>query len=202
MSAEEVASGTPRGAWYENRYGGKKGAKPAFIKYSSANTRKSALAKLCECGLDHPWEGAGYPTYHGGGRKQLHHIRTSANTMVSDWLFDEMSVREGVKNQPSLDKPEVMEAFKLAGKVYDMLLTVTGLPRMSIVSAYTSHLSDLCIAGRDWREGPVVFEVVPPEYADLETIKADWLRSFPTRNVRAGIEVDRDRLIVTVPRGN
>lgn len=203
VSDEEVRMDQPRGAWYENRYTGKKGAKPQYLKYPSPQARGRALAKLCECGLDHRWTGAGYPTYHGGGRKQLHHVRASKYTMVSDWLFDEEFVREGVRNQPSLDNPAVVEAFELAGATYDNLLRITGLPRLSIVSGYTSHLSKGWMEGRDWRKGDVSFEIVPPAYVSPE----DFIQSVLDRDesnhmlfANLQMEADADRVIVTVRR--
>lgn len=204
VSAEEVEQNVARMAWYENRYGGKKGAKPDFIKYSSAATRAKALAALTDQGLKTKWTGHGYPTYHGGGRKQLHHIRVSKYTMVTDWLFDEMCVREGVKNQPSLDKPEVLEAFQLAGAAYDAILKHTGIPRLSIVSAYTSHLSDAWIDGRDWRTGPVTFEVVPPEYLGVDGLRKAIMESdlmWPCVFGKMDMVDDGDRMQITVQRG-
>lgn len=205
VSDEEVANGTPRRAWYENRYLGVAKAKPLYLKYPTPGIRTKAWQRIQDEGLPHPWAGKGYPTYHGGGIRQLHHIRTSKNTMVSDWLFDEDFVRNGVRNRPSLDKPEVVEAFELAGKAYDYLLSVTGLPRLSIVSGYTSHMSEGWIAGRDWREGDVSFEVVPPSYLSpgefiAETLKGDHARSKHMLFANLSMIADGDRVIVTVRR--
>lgn len=199
VSAKEVEDGEPRGAWYENRYEGKKGSKPDYRKYSSAAARHNALARLSEHGLPCPWTGHGHPTYHGGGRRQLHHIRTSRYTMVTDWLYDEMFVREGVRNTPSLDKPEVKAAFELAGRAYDHILETTGYPRFSIVSAYTSHLSRDRIAGRDWRKGRVEFEIVPPEYADVAQTAAT-INLAPNHSRWINAEPDGDRIRVSVDR--
>lgn len=207
VSAEEVAEGRPRGAWYENRYAGNTGAKPDYRKYPSEQARKRAFANLCECGLDHRWTGKGHPTYHGGGRRQLHHIRASRYTMVTDFLYDEHFVRSGIRNQPSLDNPLVREAFTIAGKAYDYLLQVTGLPRLSIVSGYTSHLSRDWIEGRDWRGPDISFEIVPPQYiAPADFVKLYWKED----NKEPGgmhslfgnlvVEADDDRVIVTVRR--
>lgn len=206
VSAEEVTSGTPRGAWYENRYTGVAGAKPDYRKYPTSAARRRAFANLCECGLDHRWTGKGFPTYHGGGRRQLHHIRSSRYTMVTDFLFDEVFVHKGVRNQPSLDNPKVREAFTLAGKAYDYLLQTTGLPRLSIVSGYTSHLSKGWIEERDWRGDDISFEIVPPQYMQPEEFCTEFFKADAARRMHAlfgnlTAEADGDRVIVTVRRG-
>ncbi len=207
VSADEVETGTVRGAWYENRYQGQSGQKPRYLKYPSAIARERALAHLCECGLDHPWVGKGYPTYHGGGRKQLHHIRASRTTMVTDFLYDEEFMRLGVRNQPSMDNPLVKQAFEIAGKAYDYLLWATGLPRLSIVSGYTSHLSRGGIEGRDWRGDDISFEIVPPSYLTAEqfvdeVVAQDTAPGQKMHTVFANLQLaaDDDRVIVTVRR--
>lgn len=164
VSAVEVLRGEARGAWYENRYTGKAGAKPRYLKYPSPNQRANALEKICDCGLEHGWVGGGYPSYHGGGRKQYQHMRASNYTMVSDFLYDEEFVMDGKRNIPSLLNKDVAFAFQLAGATYDWLLKMSGYPRLSIVSGYTSPTTPGWIAGRDWREGDVSFEIVPPAY--------------------------------------
>lgn len=207
VSAEEVEEGKARGAWYENRYTGVAGARPDYRKYPTAQARKRAFANLCACGLDHRWTGKGYPTYHGGGRRQLHHIRASRYTMVTDFLYDDHFVRNGVRNQPSLDNALVRDAFSIAGKAYDYLLQVTGLPRLSIVSGYTSHLSPGWIEERDWRGDDISFEVVPPVYMSPEQfVKACWdgdnAKDADKHCLFGNLvtEADGDRVIVTVRR--
>lgn len=209
VSAAEIESGEPREAWYENRYTGVKGQKPQYLKYPSPSARRKALASICECGLAHSWEGAGYPTYHGGGTRQLHHRRASKFSMVTDFLFDDDFVRRGVKNIPSLEKAAVVEAFGLAGAAYDYLLQASGLPRLSIVSGYTSHTAKGWIEGRDWRSGDVTFEIVPPEYIEPAKFIKDVL-AYDVQSPMGGrmhmlfgnlqLTVDRDRVIVTVTR--
>lgn len=207
VSAQEVARGEPRNAWYENRYTGKPKVKPQYLKYPSATLRKRAYEKFCDCGLDHGWTGAGYPTYHGGGRKQLHHMRTSDYTMVTDFLYDEEFVMEGVRNAPGLVDKRVAEAFQLAGATYDWMLKMSGLPRVSIVSAYTSHLSEGWMEGRDWREGDVSFEIVPPEYVEPQEFidmcfRGEHAAKGKSHMLFANISMkpDDDRVIVSVRR--
>ncbi len=207
VSADEVSRGEPRGAWYENRYTGKPKVKPEYIKYPTAALRERAHKRLGDVGLPYGWVGKGYPTYHGGGYKQYQHMRVSDYTMVSDWLFDEEFVREGVRNAPSLDNENVMQAFKIAGATYDYLLAITGLPRLSIVSAYTSHLSQGWMAGRDWRAGDVSFEIVPPAYLSAEKFIQEAVKGDSSVMGRMfvlfgniAMEPDEDRVIVTVRR--
>lgn len=205
VSAEELRRGEPRGAWYENRYNGVKGGKPRYLKYPSPAARARAYTELCECGHPHNWQGGGYPSYHGGGRRQLHHRRVSRNTMVTDFLFDQQFMQLGVKNIPSMEKAAVAEAFELAGAAYDHILRMTGVPRVSIVSGYTSHLAPGYIVGRDWREGDVVFEIVPPSYMDADTFcqeafKQDTQEGRQMLFGQLRLEPDADRVIVTVRR--
>lgn len=195
VSAQEVEKEEPRMAWYENRYTGKPKTKPDYRKYASEAARQRAYQRLDADGLDHPWVGKGYPTYHGGGRKQLQHIRTSKNTMAIDWLFDAEWVETGRKNLPALNNELVAEAFQLAGETYDQMLDLSGLPRLSIVSAYTSHQTKGYIKGRDWRGDVIEFEVAPPEYLSPEDLI----------NECSGVDADlapdgNDRVIVRVRR--
>jgi hypothetical protein len=198
VSADEVRNGSPRRAWYENRFEGRKGAKPKYLKYPTASARTRALDNICKCGLEHDWVGKGFPSYHGGGRRQLHHRRVSQYTVMSDWLYDEDWVTEGVKNVPSFLDPDVMDAFELAGQAYDKLLDATGLPRFSIVSGYTSPKSKNWIEGHDWRGDLIEFELVPPAY----TTPGDVILSLLFGKWPKDILLDKfeDRLIVKVKR--
>lgn len=198
VSDEEVRNGSPRMAWYENRYQGKKGAKPDYRKYPSEASRERALARLIEDGFDHDWEGHGYPTYHGGGRKQLHHIRVSKYTMMSDWLYDKDWVEEGVKNVPIMTDKRVMEAFTLVGEAYDALIEATGLPRFSIVSGYTSPRSAGWIENHDWRGDTLEFELVVPEYETPKSVVLSLLFGGFPENLT--FVEDDERLILQVHR--
>jgi len=198
VSAEEVANGTPRMAWYENRYQGKKGAKPDYRKYPSATTRANALKRLDQDGMDHAWEGKGFPTYHGGGRRQLHHIRVSKYTMLTDWLYDEEFVADGVKNLPPISNPAVWDAFVRVGEVYDTLIELTGLPRFSIVSGYTSPRSAGWLPNHDWRGDTIEFELVPPGYKTPEDIVISVLFGGWPKDTY--IKANDGRLLITIER--
>jgi hypothetical protein len=167
VSARELIADDPRKAFYENRYQGVPKVKPDYRTYSTLKARNKAFELLQEKGLEHPWQGAGYPTHHGGGFRQYQHMRVSKYTMVSDWLFDLKSISKGAKNIPSLNLDSVQDAFAAAGMVYDWLIDATGVPRLSILSGYLSHtnphLSKAHDANDDWRQGIIHFAVATPE---------------------------------------
>jgi len=162
----EVCSGKCRHALYENRYIGER--KPKFITYS--NTRGFRLNQKASLTLHEPWEGAGYPTYHGGGRRQLHHIRTSKYTVLTDFLYSDIAVAEGYANKPS---QRAVGKFHRAGDVYDSLLLRTGLRRLSIVRGYESPAWAVD-SKHNWQKD-IRFVVVPPSDTDpVSVAEAAW----------------------------
>lgn len=128
----ETHSKRPRQAFYENRYMGKKGEKPIFVTMSKDMLRRREQ-RISAPQTD--WRGAGYPTYHGGGRKQVHHIRVSKYTMLSDWLFNVGSLKHGIKNIPTQSEP-IMNKFKYVGDVYDRLIDALDVPKLSITQGW------------------------------------------------------------------
>lgn len=164
VSAEEVRKGAPRKAFYENKFNGVPKAKPTYSQLSTPAARARHLLQLQEQGLEHPWQGGGYPTYHGGGRCQYQHQRCSKYTMISDWLFDLQSVTQGAKNIPCLHLDSVQDAFAAAGLVYDWLIDCMGVPRASIVAGYVSHLNPYSDDdGSDWRKPVIKFTLNLPD---------------------------------------
>lgn len=163
LSAKEVEAGKPRKAFYENRYQGVAKSKPEYRQYATPFARTKAFEDLQTNGLEHPWQGAGYPTYHGGGRKQYHHMRVSKYTMVSDWLFDLKSVSEGHKNIPNLMNEQIQDSFAAAGIVYDWMIQTWDVPRASIVSGYVAHSNPSFRRDNDWRNDTITFLVNPPD---------------------------------------
>lgn len=171
---EEINSGDYRRALYENRYMGER--KPKYISYSDNPTsrRKQKLA----CDLPHGWEGGGFPSYHGGGIRQVQHIRTGRFSVLSDFLFSSSGVREGCQNVPS---QRARRKFDVAGAVYDELLVVLKLRRMSIIRAYESPTWSRA-AQHNWTDS-VWFCVVPPEgVAPGDVADAAW-NSIPVHSV-------------------
>ena len=171
ISHEEVEREQPRKAMYENRYQGKKGGKPEYIRLPSLAARNRHFTMLQEQGLEHDWRGAGYPTYHGGGFRQYQHQRVSKYTMLSDWLFDLKSITNGAKNVPALNSESVQDAFAGAGLVYDWLIETLEVPRLSIVSGYVSHLNPHFDPDNDWRQDIIKFTVSLPEGVDANEAK-------------------------------
>lgn len=167
VSAQEVVRDQPRKAFYENRYQGRAKEKPEYLQYSTLAAKTKALRMLQEQGLERDWRGAGYPTYHGGGTKQLHHTRVSKYTMVSDFLFDLQSISNGAKNVPAMNLDSVQDSFAAAGTVYDWMLGVLEVPRLSIVSGYVSHTNPYFKPEFDWRGGVIPFQVSIPEAGHL-----------------------------------
>lgn len=199
VSAVEVQREQPRKAWYENVYGGEPKVKPYFRKMATDPARDKRLRDIEARGFEHDWRGAGYPTHHGGGIRQYQHRRVSKYTMLSDWLFDELFVREGIRNEPMLTDVKVREAFDMAGYIYDQIIDALGVPRCSIVSAYTSPVSsNKWIVGREWTGNDITFELVLPEYLTWDRFfdGTKWFWMFGA----ADIEQDDDRVIVKVSR--
>ncbi len=157
--ASQVSEGVShRRAFYENRYCGKKGAKPLYIRKSaSAATRKKEAEALV---LEHPWEGMGYPTYHGGGIRQFHHTQVSRYSVVSDFLYSTKAVCEGIANAPNTKK--LWDSFSAAGRLYDVLLERLDIPRLSIVRGFESfRFNDYPLFS--WRNHFAI-DCIPPSY--------------------------------------
>lgn len=163
VSAAELERARPRKAFYENRYAGKPRVKPEYYSRSTDAARQRAHEALVQQGLDHGWRGAGYPTYHGGGRRQAQHIRISKYTMLSDWLIDLQSIATGAKNIPNLSDPRLIDTFYAVGDAYDEIIDLCKVPRMSIIAGFVSPSNPYFDRRNDWRTGTATFSLVPPE---------------------------------------
>lgn len=160
VSADEVAQGKPRFAFYENRYQGRKGAKPEYLRLSTVKARDAHRAMLLEQGLEFEWQGGGYPSYHGGGIRQLQHIRTSYYTMLSDWLFDLHSISNGAINMPRLGvSSPVRESFLAAGRTFDFLQARVGLPRLRVYRGYKAPGHPAHVREEAWGGDAVSFGI-------------------------------------------
>lgn len=151
----------PRRAFYENRFEGVARTKPKFIKVPW--DRKGYF---CNHELDHDWRGAGYPTYHGGGHKQLHHIRVGKYNMLSDFLYSTEAMEKGHKNFPPITNA-VLKKFKQAAALYAELLDGMKIPRLSIVRAYESVLWSKDET-RNWTGDCFSLDMVLPEGCEVE----------------------------------
>lgn len=203
LAAREINEFKPRKAFYENRYTGRAKVKPDYRQYSSEFARTKAFEELQSQGLPHPWQGAGYPTYHGGGRKQYQHTRVSRYTMVSDWLFDLKSISNGERNIPSLNNDNVQDSFAAAGLVYDWMIETLEVPRLSIIEGYVSHLSKYSADYNDWRQPTIRFVVAPPltggnADGSLQE-RFEWLELWSHAGVQFTIEQEFIVAVVDVP---
>lgn len=137
VSADEIANGKPRKAFYENRYEGTPKVKPLYIQMPSEQRRGTELARLTLDGLPADWRGAGYPTHHGGGYCQNHHIRVSRHTMLSDWLKHSEYMPYGNRMAPPRSLPPALQdRFAAAGIIYDSLIEWVGPRRFTITAGY------------------------------------------------------------------
>lgn len=170
-SAEEIAKGEVRKAFYENRYAGVAGVKPLYKSYATSQAKEKARQTLDDSGLTNGWRGIGYPSYHGGGRKQYHHHRISKYTMLSDWLFSLKSITNGTRNIPALNCEKTMSAFRAAGAAYDYMVEMSSISRFSIVMAYEAR--PLPGRGQDfnnWSTGDAFFHVEVPGDMNAEAL--------------------------------
>lgn len=111
-----------RGKWYENRFMGEIGEKPRYINHC-ADARVIQDAAMPPV-LTHDWRGSGHPTYHGYGKRQYHHTRTSLYTMMSDWLYDRDKVHFGEPNRMPTSMVRydyIKNMMHYAGRAYDVL---------------------------------------------------------------------------------
>lgn len=172
LSAAEIEAGNPRKAFYENRFLGVPKVKPQYLQYSSPAAKQRAAQTLEERGLPHPWQGGGYPSYHGGGFRQAQHIRVSKYTMVSDWLINLKSIALGEKNPPDLTKDSVQDSFAAAGLVYDRLLDVLGVPHLSILQGFIHNRNSNYATVGSWYRTRPFFRVGTPYSLDAGEVVA------------------------------
>lgn len=193
VSAREVVAGEPRRAFYENRYTGKPRVKPDYRQYASDAAKNAALEDLQNRGLPHPWQGGGFPTYHGGGHEQYHHMRVSKYTMVSDWLFDLQSISNGAKNIPCLNYETVQDAFAAAGLVYDWMVDYCEAARFSIVGGYVSHVNPYFDPSNDWRTNRISLCLKPPaNFHERLGKPSDFHAYLMLFGGEKGVEMDHD----------
>ena len=153
-----------RKAFYENRYIGEK--EPKFIKYSAVP--KTLDKQISSLTLEHDWRGKGYPSYHGGGRRQYEHIRLEDYVVMSDLLYVPQKVHAGKPNQPwdigSEQAGRFQETLAEASQVLNGIISRFD-SRMSIVYGF-DRCNDV---DRNWSR---CFElsIVPPRHLDYHDI--------------------------------
>lgn len=196
VSDREIYKGNIRRAFYENRFAGVAKEKPHYKQMPTESTKVKALNLLQETGLPHGWRGQGWPSHHGGGRRQLQHVRVSKYTMASDWLFNLQSIANGAKNIPNLNDTRLWETFCAVGDAYDSLLDGMQVPRMSIISGFVSPSNPFFDPNNDWRSGKATFSVVPPEGMTPDDVRMHLL--FQRDSLITGFGNNKHKLDITV----
>jgi hypothetical protein len=187
VATQKSEGSSPRKAFYENRYVGKPKQKPEFITKSANFERRKKEAE--DIILVYPWEGAGYPTYHGGGFMQYQHRKISKFSVVSDFLYSSHAITEGIPN--AIDCKKKDKILRHAGKFYDKLLYAIDVPRISIVRGYESfRFNDY--PKFSWKDH-FALELIPPSYVTKVQL-ADAAESF--REFVESVEVSSDSVIV------
>lgn len=164
----EVEENKPRRAFYENRFKGT-GVKPQFLE-----VWKDREAYFKNIKTSFPWRGQGYPSYHGGGRRQVHHIRVGRYAMLSDFLYSTRAVTEGLKNCPTLCDNWLVK-FEHVGRIYSDILKAIGCNRLSIVRAFESP-SWSSDSRHHWVD-EFRLEMVPPASMPIHEVTAKVVRA-------------------------
>lgn len=163
VSAAELEEVAPRKAMYENCYEGVPKRKPEYLQLHRPRARATRLRELQEQGLPADWRGAGYPTYHGGGIKQLQHTQVSRYTTALDWCVSFTSIRHSMRNRPDLMKDATLDNLAAAGLFYDYLqqhAPARGPGRISILSGYKAEDHPEFDPDYPWTQpGPIVIEL-------------------------------------------
>lgn len=163
VATQRSEGNRPRRAFYENRYCGIPGAKPQFIRKSA----KASVRAAENLTLPYGWVGAGYPTYHGGGKMQLQHNLVSKYTVITDFLYSTHAITNGIANAPKGTQLPILRMYD-AGSVYDKLLEALDIPRMSIVRAYEVQPEDPDSIF-SWENGFAI-ECIPPRYISVDDV--------------------------------
>jgi hypothetical protein len=196
VSEEERRQGKPRGAFYENRYTGRPNVKPQYTQLPTPTARYNHFERIRPIPMEHGWRGAGYPTYHGGGRRQMQHVRVSRYTMLSDWVFDLQSIAHGAKNIPNLKHARLWETICAVGDAYDEIIEKAEVARMSIIAGFVSHANPYFDPSNDWRTGVARFRLVPPEGTSCNDVRIALL--FGNESKITGFGNSDDYLEITV----
>ena len=182
---EENRSGSHRRAFYENRFEGKHGVKPKYLRYHGrVPTREEIRTGLAE----HGWTGQGYPTYHGKGRLQYHHIRIGRYLTLLECLRDPCKLLKGINNRPPANdqgKRMFMHVGHAMSRFIEWYYHYIGQGSISVVAGHNAITDNefldslfedqIRTVSRDWSkgEGSMIFSIhedYAMEFADT------WLR--------------------------
>ena len=171
----EVTADKPRLAFYENRYIEGQG-KPQYINYPYSARRVAMQDASIDLVRQTKWWGHGYPTYHGGGIRALEHINTSKYTVYGDFMYARDAVHNGYANALTPTSKNIARVRQL-GAIYDELLDVLEVNRLSIVRAYESpRWSDDIL--HTWTDAGVLTLVPPAGSKVLASDIADAARDM------------------------
>lgn len=184
-NSEENSSGKHRRAFYENRYEGRPGQKPRYLKYNGNGipSRKEVRAGLSE----HGWIGKGHPTYHGKGRMQYQHVRVGKYLTLLECLRCPQKLADGVNNRPphnDAEKRKFMHVGYAMSRFIEWYYHFVGLGSISVISGHNSwtenlylerHYREVADVSRNWGsgEGSMIFSIdedYGPEFGSA------WLR--------------------------
>ena len=156
--ATSIGEGNRR-ALYENRYVGEK--RPQFIRYPANARKRAEMLEEAKEEVIGNWTGRGWPSYHGGGRKQFHHEHAAPGVPLSTLLYNARMASSGARNGPPPRSTEARERFDgyafTAGK-WVAAIEHAFQRRVSVVQAW---VRDSDQSGNWLRDGPSVSLVMP-----------------------------------------
>lgn len=146
-------------AFYENRFMPDGTCK--YIKHHPPDGDSDVPEYLA---LDAPWRGQGHPPKG----KEYQHVKVSATTFLSDYLYNKHKVHKGIPNLPPVNgfRPPFMRNLQRAGRIIDRL-TEHFRYRFSIVQAYDANKPEVFVKGFD-------IQLVPSVHVDHESA-ADFI---------------------------
>lgn len=154
----------PRKAFYENRFLGER--VPHHVKHSQGE--KALYNSIDSIELPCDWRGRGYPSYHGGGRKQYEHHRIGRYVLLSDFLYHPYKVHAGESNAPwvngSITGGFFDDVLADAARVLDAIVE-NFYSRMSVVSGFNRSIN----VKDNWQRR-FQFEIVPPKPIDANDV--------------------------------
>lgn len=155
-----------RMATYENRYMGP-GNRPKHIKIPATR-----LMNHINKSANVDWRGKGWPSHHGGGRRQYEHVPVGSCNVLSDFLYDALCVNKGIPNRPPVGKPgeRMMRNVMAAAMFYERIVMNTG--RLPIIAAYVNPASRHCRIDRSFNDYFVIDIAVPPSNLVVDTASA------------------------------
>lgn len=186
VSDTEVRAGKPRKAFYENRYTGKKKVKPDYLQLPSPQAKARVCRLLQSEGLPHPWQGGGYPSYHGGGIRQYQHIRTGKYSTMLDWLFNLKSISTGARNTPDLLSDTTLDSFLSAAHLLDLVVEANpDVRRFSVLGGFLSRSHPDYSADNDWKGAEsICFSLgAPLSSVELGDRVHETLKHYPSVSV-------------------